>query len=110
MIVTITTAGGPRDIEAKVLDDAETLAVHPGCNRSGWTLSHLPSGHALVTVNHEGDAIEIGNVVLVKVPRVVLKLKNPRLAGERFPKDVAAWLARCRVARGFVPLGEVKRG
>lgn len=111
MIVTIQLESGPRDIEAKVLDDAETLAAHrsfgPG---PGWTVSHIPTGLVLVRVDHEGDAIDIGSYLAMFVSRKILRLKDREKVEQRMPKEITAWLSKCQKARKFVPVKEVVRG
>lgn len=104
--ITVITDEGPREIRGKTLGD-ELLVVHRtlhGNRDKGaleWTLSHVPSGHAIVMLHHRADCIAVGTTLLALLSPAALQAWRSGRASNvsrRTPKRIAAWIERCREA------------
>lgn len=105
-LVTIMTGTGPREIRGETLGD-ELLVVHRtlhGNQDKGapeWTLSHVPSGHAIIMLRRRADCIAVGTKLLALLPPSALQAWHSSSASNvsrRTPKRIAAWVDRCREA------------
>lgn len=110
-IITIATKGGEREVRSEILDADELLAVHRtlhGNRDDGapeWTLSHLPTGRAVIRVAGRNDAVSIGRTLLsllTDAARAAWRSSTPRTVERRTPKRISAWLTRCQEAGRFV--------
>lgn len=112
--ITIITDEGPREIRGETLGD-EMLVVHRtlhGNRDKGapeWTLSHVPSGHAIVMLRRRTDCIAVGTKLLVLLSPSALQAWRSGSApnvSRRTPKRIAAWIDRCREADRCVEFDE----
>lgn len=99
MIVTIATAAGPREVHAEHVIGSELLAVHARASgdlfATMFTLSHLPTGYAVM----HGDDLDVLRKIgraLVKLVPDILTLTDHEKLKRQMPKPVADWLLRCR--------------
>lgn len=109
-LITVRTDAGPREIRGETLGD-ELLAVHRtlhGNRDKGapeWTLSHLPSGYAIVMLAEQDDCIATGRVLLEQLTVAAVRAwrsNTPPTVARRTPKAIVEWLKRCHTAGRFV--------
>lgn len=109
-IVTVRTVKGPREIRGETLGD-ELLVVHRtlhGNQDKGapeWTLSHLPSGYAIVFFAERDDCIATGRALLEQLTDAALRAwrsSRPPTVARRTPKAIVEWLKRCHTSGRFV--------
>lgn len=98
MIVTIATDAGPREVHADHVI-GEVLAVHPTVSSNPvaplFTLSHLPTGYAVVHHDNTDAVRRIGETLLELAPDVLALTDHEKLK-RQMPKPVADWLLHCR--------------
>lgn len=97
VIITIVTDTGPHDIRGAVIGD-DILAVHETISRklgaALFTLSHLPTGYAVIRGDEESVLVRIGETLLSLVPDV-LALTDPKQIEAQMPKPIVKRLGRC---------------
>jgi len=98
--VTITTDTGPLDIHGTVIGD-DILAVHETIRRklsvaplAPFTLSHLPTGYALIRGYTETVLVKVGKALVTLVPDV-LALNDRKQITAQMPGLVVDWLWHC---------------
>ena len=100
----------PTHLRGETLGD-ELLVVHetlPGNldqDAPEWTLSHLPSGYAIVMLAKRDDCLATGRALLEQLTAAALRAwrsSSPPTIERRTPKAIAEWLKRCHTAGRFV--------
>lgn len=99
-IITIATGAGLRDVRGEIIGD-DVLAVHRtmhGDRDKGsaeWTLSHLPTGYAVIRGADRDALLKVGKALVKLAPLEVLELEDNDQVTARMPAELSAWLARC---------------
>jgi len=113
-LVTVRTFEGPRELRGETLGD-ELLVVHRtlhGNRDKGapeWTLTHVPSGHAIIMLKRRADCFAVGLQLLRLLTPAALKAwrsSSVRAVSRRTPKKVVTWIERCRATGRCVEVEE----
>lgn len=99
--ITITTTMGSVDVTARASCKG-LLAVHETATAADrfaglFTLTHVPTGYAIVRSNDRVVLDRIAVVVARTTPIDVLRLTDPLQVVKQMPAPVGEWLATCRL-------------